>query len=380
MAVKDLSVITLTTPEPDTWSAGSTLTDSELNTNIRDALRFLASGGACTARLSSDQTIATTTTTNVTWGTLLDDVDGIITVPDDTFTFTRDGVVSVKFYGSFDAHVNGRRIVQLLINGTTIGRSDDSGPVTNAQEGSVILAADIPVSAGDELVCQVHQSSGASLALQSSDTQVTIVWVSKLADIVDTDAPIPTDSGGHVISKPAPSKPPSRTPTKHTKTYNAVWSRTFDGDNGVTWDDSKFCYQGRYDSNRGNTRSLVGFNWQQIKNDLSGASRISAKLGFYVNHSYSFGGLTVVIGGHGYKTKPSSWADASVDQNQQRVHANLHQRKTVSLTSHLANGFQTGKYKGIAFGPGPSTSLSYYGFFNGVTQSSKPSITFTYYK
>ena len=366
------------TPSPTTWTDGTLLTQALLNGEIRDPLRFLASGCSCVVSLSSGQSIPNNSNTDVSFDTQVTDTDGIISVPSSTFTFTRAGVIALRFYGTFGTATGGsvRHFKGLIDTGSGFGDfcgvSDSPSTAASLQAG-LCLSVDFPVLEGYSFKIQAFQNSGSSLNVNANKTLASLTWVGKTVDQTDYDVPVSDD--------PAPSPPPTTsTPTKHTRTYKATWSRSYDGDNGTTWDDSKFCYQGKYDYNRGNTKSLVGFDYSTIKSDLSGAQKVEMHLGFYCSHSYYNSGLTAIIGGHHYSSKPSTWSDASVYQNIQRTHANKNQKTYIQLNSTMVSNIKSGKYRGIAFGPGPSTSKQYYGYFNGATQGSKPYLYVTYYK
>lgn len=200
-----------------------------------------------------------------------------------------------------------------------------------------------------------------------------------------TEATADSRGGIDVYSTPgstysAPTAPPTPVQT-YTKTYQPQWSRTYDGDNTTTWDDSAHCYQGYYSSDRGNTRSLVGYNYTQIQSDLSGATISSVKLTFKVAHAYLNAGMTVVIGGHNYTAKPSTWNGANVTENQYTSGSKVAgSTYTVTLPAAFGTNLKSGTWKGIAFGPGPSTSNTYYGYLYGATETGKPYLTITYKK
>lgn len=179
----------------------------------------------------------------------------------------------------------------------------------------------------------------------------------------------------------SPSSPPVATKKTYTKTYQPLWSRTYDGNLGTTWDDSAYCYQGYYSSQRGNTRSLVGYDYTTIAADLAGATVNSVKLTFKVAHAYYNNGVTVEIGGHTYTAKPSTWNGANVaEQQANHTFSVPGSTYTVTLPAIFGTNLKSGAWKGIAFGPGPSTSLVYYGYVYGATQTGKPYLTINYTK
>jgi hypothetical protein len=183
---------------------------------------------------------------------------------------------------------------------------------------------------------------------------------------------------GSTYSAPAA---PTPTPKSYTKTYQPVWSRTYDGDNSTTWDDSTHCYQGYYSSDRGSTRSLVGFNYTTIQSDLSGATVNKVYLNFKCIHAYYSAGMTVWYGAHNYTSKPSTWSSGNVfERLASSDNIKGGSSYTADLTSYLGASLKSGAYRGIAFGPAPSTSHTHYGYLTGATDSGKPTLTIQYTK
>lgn len=190
----------------------------------------------------------------------------------------------------------------------------------------------------------------------------------------------PTDVNSSMINAGGGGAPPA-TPVTKTTVYQPTWSRTYDGDNSTTWDDSAHCYQGYFSGDRGNTKSLVGYNYTQIQSDLAGATINSIKLTFKVAHAYLNAGMTVEIGAHNYTSKPSTWAGGNVFENQTtKTSAKAGSSYTVTLPAGFGTNFKSGTYKGISFGPGPSTSNVYYGYLYGQSESGKPTLSITYTK
>jgi hypothetical protein len=179
----------------------------------------------------------------------------------------------------------------------------------------------------------------------------------------------------------SPSTPPAPVTRTYTKAYSATWSRTYDGDLTTTWDDSKYCYQGYYSSDRGNTRSLVGFDYAQIAADLSGATINSCKLTVRGAHAYYNSGYTLEWGTHNYTAKPGSWNSANVHENRGSL-AGLAagETATINLGTAIGGEFKSQTSRGISFGPGPSTSLTYYGYLYGYGLSNRPILTINYTK
>lgn len=171
--------------------------------------------------------------------------------------------------------------------------------------------------------------------------------------------------------------------TTYTKTYSGNWSQTYNESGSQKSGDT--CDQGDIGDSAGNRRSLIGFPYSSIMSDLSGATLLSIKLTLYAEHWYFDSGGTAVLGTHDYTAKPSTWADSRVIQNRTTVASWPKPGKKVVTLSNATFGadFKSGAAKGIAIGPGNSSSLTYYGKFSGTsasTTSNRPVLTITYTK
>jgi hypothetical protein len=181
-------------------------------------------------------------------------------------------------------------------------------------------------------------------------------------------------------TEPPPVTPPPA-PKAYTKTYYPVWSRSYDGDNSTTFDDSAHCYHGYYSSDRGNTKSLIGFPYTTIMNDLAGSTLTSVDLYVTVTHAYYNAGVDLYVGGHAITSKPSTWVSTNVSERI-LLFNNLVAGSTYALhlTGAFGPNFRSGVYKGIAIGPPSSTAKDYYGYLYGATESKKPYLVIKYTK
>lgn len=167
--------------------------------------------------------------------------------------------------------------------------------------------------------------------------------------------------------------------TTYTKSYGATWYQTYKGSLAQKSDTT--ANQGQLDSGSdGNQRSLVGFDYATIRSDLAGATISKITVTATAEHWWYNSGGTAVIGTHNYTSKPSTWADSRVSQDRTRSSGWARgARKTVTLSNTIGNELRDGTSTGIAFGPGPSSDVLYYGKFTG-SGSARPVITITYTK
>jgi hypothetical protein len=179
-----------------------------------------------------------------------------------------------------------------------------------------------------------------------------------------------------------PSSGGGSTPVQtYTKTYTSTWTRSYQGDGDLRISNGDM-YQGRYSSTHGNQRSLIGFNDDQIRADLSGATIKKVEVRLDNTHFYNNSGGTAVLGTHNYGSAPGSWGDSRVDQGRQDFSWAKGSLKWVTVSNAFGNDFKSGAATGLALGPGNSTSLTYYSYWVGQNGSSstRPAIRITYTK
>jgi hypothetical protein len=128
----------------------------------------------------------------------------------------------------------------------------------------------------------------------------------------------------------------------------------------------------------GNQRSLIGFDATAVQSDLSGAEVLACFVTLYANHWYYNAGGTAIIGTHGHTNRPGSFS-ATTNRIQSASWPKPGLR-TVDLGTTIGGEFKAGTTKGVALGPGPSNSVSYYGRFDGCGDSHVPYLTITYRK
>lgn len=171
------------------------------------------------------------------------------------------------------------------------------------------------------------------------------------------------------------------TPVKtYTKTYSATWSRAWDSSLNPVSTNGEL-RQGYYSSSNGNQRSWVGFDFNQIQSDLSGATVIKVEFYLYYDFWYFNDGGTAVIGTiSSTATSAPSYDGTKDNQDRKRVSFTINQGKWIDMTSVVGSEFKTGASTGICIGIGPSTSHEYYGKARGNTETNEPQIRITYKK
>lgn len=175
---------------------------------------------------------------------------------------------------------------------------------------------------------------------------------------VGPDIPYTSVANTSTAAVPQPTQPAPKT---YTKTYTSVAAATYKGD-GTKRTDTSDVVQG-YNSYNGDGKGLWIF--PSMTADLAGATVKKVEVYAYANHWYYNAGGTALIKVHGYTAAPASSPTLTAAVNS----ASWPQPggRWVTLPASLYAGFKSGTYRGFGLGPAGSTSLTYYGRFNGGT-------------
>lgn len=168
----------------------------------------------------------------------------------------------------------------------------------------------------------------------------------------------------------------------YTKYYDATWTGSYQGDGDRRYSNGDM-YHGQYSSTQGNQRSLIGFNTAAIAADLAGATITGCWVTLKNTHYYQNSGGTAVLGTHSYSNSsaPSTWSGGTVNESRSTFSWVKGAKSTVSLGTSYGNDFKSGAAKGIALGPGDTTSINYYSYWYGnIGQSNSPQLKITYTK
>jgi hypothetical protein len=165
------------------------------------------------------------------------------------------------------------------------------------------------------------------------------------------------DGGGGVIYQPAPKK-------TYVKTFRSTSAATYKG-SGAKRTDTTDVVQG-YDSYNGNGKGLWIF---PTMTGYIGGSAVINKIEIYAyaNHWYYNSGGTARIYAHNYSGAPGSSPSMSYVTQSTGWPKPGGRWVTLPNVGGLYNSFHDGTLKGFGMGPGPSTSKTYYGRFNGGT-------------
>lgn len=168
-------------------------------------------------------------------------------------------------------------------------------------------------------------------------------------------------------------------PSLRTKTWTATWSQSYLGSNVKR--DASVCYQGQGQgaTSRGSHRSLIGFNMQDMMNELKDSIIQKVEFEFFSNHSWYSNGCKFRIGFHNHTNKPEKFSIS--EPNKKEIKCTRDTKVKLDLTNtKLGEKLRDGSVKGLALYVGNSTNLLYYGYINGATMSNPPKITISYIK
>ena len=168
--------------------------------------------------------------------------------------------------------------------------------------------------------------------------------------------------------------------------FPCTWSSSYN-ESGNMRTDNKHVYQGDYHgvnprSTRGNLCGLIGFNYNDIKSKLEGATIESISIELNNKHWYYGSGGTLNIGTHNKASKPSTYkpsSDSSKKVGLKQLAFSRYQKKWVDLPKSVATDFINGKAKGFILWINSSNML-YYGYFAGYGEANPPRLKVVYYK
>lgn len=245
------------------------------------------------------------------------------------------------------------------------GRSDTTS-TDNAWSSELTFSNSTPPGTDMHLGFYITASIAGVMAQGLSYTRA---WVEDVGPIVEASTFDPATGGGGGDGGDTP-------PASYTKTYASTWSRSYNGSNALLHSNGDI-YQGQYSSTNGNQRSLIGFNYATIQADLAGATITKVELTMKNIHFYQNSGGTAVLGTHNYTSAPSTWSDGTVNQSRTTHAWTKGATQTVNLGTSYGTDLKSGAAKGIALGPGDSTSINYYSYFDGTVGQPKLKITYT---
>lgn len=236
--------------------------------------------------------------------------------------------------------------------------------VNNTGQGETVSDSGFllePTAGRHQLYAQMYRNSGSGTIYIGN----TEMWVKDMGPtIVNTGQANYGTSG-------STSTPSVQT---YTTSFLATAYQTYNGNNTQKSDTT--ANQGFYSSNQ---KSMIFFDYGAILAAINGSTIQSMTLTMYAEHWYYNAGGTAVIGTHVLGSAPGTYQSQYVTPD--RIRSPGWPKpgwRTVDISS-FANDFKTGGAVGIALGPGPDTSYTYYGKFTG-SGANRPYITITYTK
>jgi len=162
--------------------------------------------------------------------------------------------------------------------------------------------------------------------------------------------------------------------TEKVLTYNSTGCASYQGDLDKR-SDTDDAYQGYYSGTNGNQRSLAAF--ASMAGDWAGYTITKVEAQVTTPHWNSAGGGTLILGSHTSGSLSDPFNTSGDNADRQRQAMDRDETRWINITS-WGEGFATGALRSLLFGPGPSTSTTYYGYVQG-TGSDRPKIRVTGY-
>lgn len=182
--------------------------------------------------------------------------------------------------------------------------------------------------------------------------------------------PIPF-SADYGTGTPPPPPPPAPLPPVQTyiRTYDATWSRSYNGSDNPRFDDPNTLYHGTGPGgSNGNQKSMIGFNYTAIMADLAGATINSVELVMRNLHTFWYAGMNLWLGTHTNASKPATYDVGNTWQGRWFFRWGYQYTLSVNLGVQMGYDLAGGVHKGIVVGPclsGDCTDDGY-GYFAGA--------------
>jgi len=168
-------------PSPRTWVTPVMVGDTELNLELRDALRFLLDPPAAKAFHSANYSLSNGNTT-VAWDSNEYDNDSIHDPSRPTQLYCNtNGLYTIKALFEIDANSTGRREVNIVKNGSTVLAKWTEASPSATVHASGGLAVDELMGVTDFVELVIYQNTGAGLdllhATASLASSFSMAWI-----------------------------------------------------------------------------------------------------------------------------------------------------------------------------------------------------------
>lgn len=149
-----------------------------MDTHVRDNLSFLHDPPSCRVYNSANISIPNDTVTALTFDSERFDTDTMHSTSTNTgrITFTTAGKYLVGCNIAFAADADGRRLVEIVLNGTTVIATHQQGPVATTGEATISLGTLYSFAAADYATVRVYQNGGAALNVTASANYSPEFW------------------------------------------------------------------------------------------------------------------------------------------------------------------------------------------------------------
>ena len=182
---------------------------------------------------------------------------------------------------------------------------------------------------------------------------------------------------------------PQPVTVRHTDTWNASWSETFNGDGRRNEYNSRSgkMYQGKYgkyDTVQGIVhnpilygiqRSMFGFDYRNIQEKIKGADIEKVEVYLYMDHSWYVAQGKAALVAHNATSKPSTFSHVS--SIGETTYYGRDKGMWIDINTSYGKQLATGAITGFGLYKN-SEDPTYYTFWNGAGQTNGPKLRITY--
>jgi len=172
-----------------------------------------------------------------------------------------------------------------------------------------------------------------------------------------------------------------RIPVLRTATWTSTWSVTFFGSGNPRTDPEFmfFCIQGQFSPTNGNQKCAFGFDDEDIRATLTGATIVDTELSLSWEHWAVGESGSAVVGTHNTSGAPATFqslGDVVVGRHAETFEEG--EQKWFSLGTAIGEELRDGGARGFVLGPAPNTEQSFYGYARGASQTDPPRLRISY--
>lgn len=220
-------------------------------------------------------------------------------------------------------------------------------------------------------LAKVRGPSASAVGINNQKTQLDF-WIEDIGPIMTNSIRV---NNSTVVAPPPPPPAPAQ---NYDMWFSATWSASYRAD-GSRWSEGDKMYQGYGDSFNGNQVSMIGFDWQAIRNTVAGGFITSATLQIHNWHTWDYSGGTAYIGSHNALSMPATYPGGI--ERRYAYSTSKGGWLSVNIATIVQDIAINANQTGVLLGRAPDNNNSNYGYWYGANYGAdRPSIRIQWVK